>query len=93
MKSAVGDQPLETDDEGGVSAARPLSQRVRPETMRGAATDSSFMDSTDEQVEERTKQRRASERRSSLTQIEELKVRRASERRSSVRDGQGRGLW
>ena len=39
--------------------------------------------STGEHVEEHVKSRRASERRSSLTQIEEMKVRRASERRRS----------
>ena len=40
--------------------------------------------STGEQVDEQTRPRRASERRSSLQQIEELQVRRASERRASV---------
>ena len=40
--------------------------------------------STGEHVEEQTRPRRASERRSSLQQIEALKVRRASERRASV---------
>ena len=88
MKSAFDDdQPVEIDDEGGVSVARrPLSQqRFRPghATVRGAANPNSFMDST-EHVEEQLRPRRASERRSSLQQIEALKVRRASERRSSV---------
>ena len=40
--------------------------------------------STGEHVEEQMRPRRASERRSSLQQIEALKVRRASERRASV---------
>ena len=40
--------------------------------------------STGEQVDEQLRPRRASERRSSLEQIEALKVRRASERRASV---------
>mgnify|MGYP004395176111 CR=1 FL=1 len=40
--------------------------------------------STGEQVDEQLRPRRASERRSSLQQIEALKVRRASERRASV---------
>ena len=40
--------------------------------------------STGEHVDEQPRPRRASERRSSLQQIEELKVRRASERRASV---------
>ena len=40
--------------------------------------------STGEQVDEQMRPRRASERRSSLQQIEALKVRRASERRASV---------
>ena len=39
--------------------------------------------STGEHVEEHVKSRRASERRSSLAQVEELKMRRASERRRS----------
>ena len=49
--------------------------------------------STGEHVEEHVKSRRASERRSSLTQIEEMKVRRASERRRSSVELSAELLW